>query len=229
MAGKDKNTYLDFKTIKHMLEKYKPEWVNISGGEPLLHKDIIDIIKYIYSKGIKIKLYTSGFDLKFKEKLKEIYSYIDVIVFPYYSNDIKVFNKIVNNDKGYYYVNKGIELALEYGMNIEAHIVPMSLNMESLSETIEYLISKNINRVNILKLVNQGRTSENSFLIPNENILKEKLLNITGLTNKVKIGLPFTEGECVAGIEKMVILCDGKEIPCESYKDGVCKCKRLID
>lgn len=227
MAGENKSTYLDFKTIKYMLEKHRPEYVNISGGEPLLHKDIIDIVKYIHNRGIKIKLYTSGFDLKFKEKLKKLHSYIDVIVFPYYSNDIEVFNEIVGNNEGYNYVNQGIHFALAYKMNVEIHIVPMTLNLESLSETIKYLLNMGINKVNILKLVNQGRVNENSFIIPNENVLKEKSLNLIGISN-VKIGLPFTEGKCIAGIEKIVILCNGKEIPCESYKDGACKCERLV-
>lgn len=41
----------------------------LSGGEPLLQKNIIKIINYIKSKGLKVKLDTNGFSDKFKEVL----------------------------------------------------------------------------------------------------------------------------------------------------------------
>ena len=67
------------------LEKRKGllDGVCITGGEPLLQKDISDFIKKIKDKGFLVKLDTNGF---FPEKLKEL---IDEGIIDYVAMDIK--------------------------------------------------------------------------------------------------------------------------------------------
>lgn len=51
----------DFKkTVNHFIENGEVEELSISGGEPLLHPDIFEMIKFSKSNGIRTVLFTSG-------------------------------------------------------------------------------------------------------------------------------------------------------------------------
>lgn len=52
--------------------------INLVGGEPLLYNEIIPLIKYIHSKGIRVSLVTNG-SLLTNEFLSEVGEYLDMI------------------------------------------------------------------------------------------------------------------------------------------------------
>jgi uncharacterized radical SAM superfamily Fe-S cluster-containing enzyme len=74
-----KNTFtLPLKKVKEMIDLYvrcegEPEVLQISGGEPTVHPDIIEILKYAGEKGIKYPmLNTNGLKLANREFAKKI-------------------------------------------------------------------------------------------------------------------------------------------------------------
>lgn len=74
-----KNTFtLPLKKVKEMIDLYvscegEPEVLQISGGEPTVHPDIIEILKYAGEKGIKYPmLNTNGLKLASREFAKKI-------------------------------------------------------------------------------------------------------------------------------------------------------------
>ena len=74
-----KNTFtLPLKKVKEMIDLYvkcegEPEVLQISGGEPTVHPDIIEILKYADEKGIKYPmLNTNGLKLANREFAKKI-------------------------------------------------------------------------------------------------------------------------------------------------------------
>lgn len=75
----NKNSDLSFENYKIILSKLKEvgcQSVVLTGGEPLLHKDIYKILEYTKSLNIEISLLTNGTMLKLKNKVIE---YIDTI------------------------------------------------------------------------------------------------------------------------------------------------------
>lgn len=226
-ASPECNDELDINIIKEIIDKYKPKWINLSGGEPLLYSKIFDLLEYLSMKNIKVKLYTSGFGYD-KNQLDKLNKYnINTFVFSYYSNRSNIFN-FITDQQSYLNTLSNLKYALRINMNIEVHIVPMTINIYTLEETIDKLISFGIKKINILKLVNQGRCINNEYLILDNRILKEQMdLLYIKYNDTIKLGLPLSHGKCTAGIEKLVVMCNGKIIPCESYKDGICKCKRI--
>jgi len=54
---------LSFEQIRHMLEDARDlgcEWLDLTGGEPLMRKDILDIIASATSLGLKVSMCTNG-------------------------------------------------------------------------------------------------------------------------------------------------------------------------
>lgn len=75
---------LSTEDIKKIIDKIKPgfvEQIRITGGEPLLRKDIFQIMEYIKRKGFRIWLNTNG-TLINKKNAKEIVKYVENVLIP---------------------------------------------------------------------------------------------------------------------------------------------------
>lgn len=78
------------KSIIDKLKEYGIEAINLTGGEPLLRNDIVDICKYCKEKGIMTIISTNGIELMNK---KEVLQYIDSINLP-----LDSFNPDIHNE-----------------------------------------------------------------------------------------------------------------------------------
>ena len=69
-AGNKNNIFLEFEIIKLICEKYKGkiQVINLTGGEPLSHPKINEIIDILYAAGFNINITTNG---TLYEKIKE--------------------------------------------------------------------------------------------------------------------------------------------------------------
>jgi MoaA/NifB/PqqE/SkfB family radical SAM enzyme len=213
-----------------IINQYKLKQVNLSGGEPLLYEDIYTLIGWFNKLNIKVNIYTSGVvdDIRYKLlMLKDLFN-VNKIVFPIYSTRETLHNFITNTNS-FEKTKYAIEFSLSLKLNTEVHIVPMQINLYDLDDTIFDLKNIGIEKINILKLVPQGRTLENKYLIPDNIALEQEIKRLKNKWNNyIKLGLPFNEQhECIAGKEKLVIQPNGVIIPCESFKSGQCMCQRI--
>ena len=71
------------------LKEYGIEAINLTGGDPLLRNDIVEICKYCKEKGIMTIISTNGIELM---RRKEILNYIDSINLP-----LDSFNPDIHN------------------------------------------------------------------------------------------------------------------------------------
>lgn len=223
---------LNINYIKNILNKYKPKQVNLSGGEPLLYSEIFTLIKYLKEQNYNVNIYTSGnyennYDNNYDKlkKLKELN--INKVIFNYNINSSILFDYITQSNYSHIKTFDSIIISLQLGIDTEIHIVPMSITLDYLEETIKHLLQNiGIKKINILKLVNQGRCLKNSYLLPKDYSIIYKLKD--KYKDNIKLGTPFnTYEKCLAGKEKVVIKCNEEIIPCETYKDGICKCERV--
>lgn len=165
--GKDK----DLKTIKKMIdfaadaEGGRGEVIQVSGGEPTLHKDIIEIIEYAREKFQYVMLNTNGIriaeDLDFVKELSkfkgrfEIYlqfdSFDDVIYTKIRGRSLKkIKEQAINNLKEY-------NIPITLVMTLER-----DLNDKEIGKVITYGIeTSNIRGVNIQPVAYFGRKNGN--------------------------------------------------------------------
>lgn len=78
-------------TIIDKLKEYGIEAINLTGGDPLLRSDIVEICKYCKDKGIITIISTNGIELL---KNKEVLNYIDWINLPLDSYKPQIHNEM---------------------------------------------------------------------------------------------------------------------------------------
>ncbi|MBQ8534298.1 MAG: radical SAM protein [Bacilli bacterium] len=165
--GKDK----DLKTIKKMIdfaaeaEGGRGEVLQVSGGEPTLHKDIIEIIEYAREKFQYVMLNTNGIriaeDLDFVKELSKFKGRFEIYLqFDSFDDDIytkirgrslkKIKEQAVNNLKEY-------NIPITLVMTLER-----DLNDKEIGKVITYGIeTSNIRGVNIQPVAYFGRKNGN--------------------------------------------------------------------
>ena len=114
---------------------------DITGGEPLLRKDIKDILKYIHMNGMRTRLYTNGFLLneEFIDFLKEID--IHCVRISVDGIDEKVHDEI-RQCKSFQRIMKNIDLLIEKDIDVEIVTVAMKRNYEQMNEIISFFKEK---------------------------------------------------------------------------------------
>lgn len=208
--------------------------INISGGEPLLRSDLMDIISVNESLNLKTKIYTSG-NVKTKDMFHLILEKIKYnenlsFIFNYPSVDKYVFQKLINNDNFEpLKIDSYILMLLKNNINVEVNIVPNAINIDSLYETIEHLKNLGISQVNLLRLVIQGRAVLYKDILMNDYFdfmlnskIKDIICNIENDNFKIRLGIPLSNNDkikCNAGLNKLVFRYDGIVYPCEAFKE----------
>jgi cyclic pyranopterin phosphate synthase len=147
--------------------------IKISGGEPLLRRDIVEILKNIKDKRIKdISMTTNGILLKeYAEKLKDNgLDRVNVSLDTLNNELYKKITKYGDVEK----VKKGIEKAIDVGLTpLKINYLAMDININHLKDIMEYC--REIGA--ILQII--------EFIPTNKNLNKHHV-DITPIENKIR-------------------------------------------
>lgn len=236
-----KTEALDFKTICKVVGDAKllgVKNVNLSGGEPFLRADFEEIVNYIHSQGIAIRVYSSGiyfvngrYTSIPVELLEAVKDNIDALIFNYETIDSELYATIMGTEPANItLLEKTIKKAIALGIPVEAHLVPMHCNYHNIPEVLNKLFFIGVKNVSILRIVPQGRVLENQnyvLLCPDEQEELQKILFKSEeiYKGKIRLGLPFSakHATCGTGSVKLTVRYDGYVFPCEAFKDGMMK------
>lgn len=235
----DRAEALDFNTICGIVNdaaELGANLINISGGEPLLRTDIFDIIDYIKSKGLKIRLYTCGiyYDQGYQSIpnpfLEAIVGKVDTLIFNYETASPELYAKIMGTVPGnLLLLEDTIRRAINLGITVETHLVPMKCNYQELPQTLERVYSLGVSKVSLLRFVPQGRSMENVeatvLSVEDDNALRIMLQGLSEqYKDKLRMGKPYRSGKfstCRTGIIRLAVRYDGYVFPCGAFKDGM--------
>lgn len=236
---------IPFEIIKNIIDDAKSlgcKTVCLSGGEPFLHPQILDIISYIAKQQLTCYVYTSGIYMKDEvysslpnEYIEAIRGMVDKVIFNVEADSSALYDQIMGTDVGGFdMMKKSINDCVSSGLVVETHVVPMQVNFKHLRSIFDMCYQLGVSKVSVLRLVLQGRALENlSFvkLTNEENIEVSKLIRSLLDTNsgKVRIGLPYSDSNCriycKAASDKINIRYDGNIYPCEVFKDDLLNAK----
>lgn len=152
-----KRQFLSYEYIKQMVEfiiknNVKVDFINITGGEPTLHKDLIKIIDELKKLNCKIRLNTNA-TLLTKEKIDELKAH------GVYSLKIGIDSIFAKQSKPNVLTNKAsLDQILEnikYAskiMGVVLNTVVTKFNYKDIDKLIQFTRDSGINRIKIIKL-----------------------------------------------------------------------------
>lgn len=206
----------------------------LSGGEPFLHPDLVDIIRYAVEKGLKVDIYSSGIvgepdkehSIAKKILCKCKMAGLNRIMFNFQAAHAEIYDTIMQTNNNFQKVIESIKNTQECGIETEIHFVPMKQNYKEIDSVVELARNLGVCQVSFLKLVSHGRAKIfEDKIMPNAEELKqiqEKLYTIVSDGTKIRIGIPLSEPEkvssCHAVKEKLYIKFDGSVFGCEAFK-----------
>jgi MoaA/NifB/PqqE/SkfB family radical SAM enzyme len=172
--------HIPFDDLKNIIKQASDNQVKtffISGGEPLLYPNIDKVIEYITSYKMQPILYSSGI-LSEQDVLQpipnELFSSLEKsgltsIAFSIYSLDSTIHDKITGTPNSLKILKRTIENARKTlkQTTIELSFLPLSDTWKEITSIIEFCSINNIYKLNILKLINQGRAQESGIYARN--------------------------------------------------------------
>ena len=118
------------------VSKNNIEWIDLSGGEPLLHKNIVDIVEYSCKKKLKTTLSTNGLILdNFYPDLKHKISQWNLSL-----HGLKeTHNKIVNNKNSYDKIIKACEVLVSENQIVHITYVVTRQNVTEIQNIMKIM------------------------------------------------------------------------------------------
>jgi|GEM_PF-505721 len=167
--GKLSAEQIDAEIINNRRRKRGKPVLELSGGEPLLHPDIPEIIRYGKKKGFRITVYTAAICDSGKritpsdaEALAAILDEDDRIAISLEGATADTHEQMTNVKGHFDMVLGAIDCFRKYdNLVLSAHCTPTRINYKDIPELIELLAEKRIREVAFLRLVPQGRALKN--------------------------------------------------------------------
>lgn len=182
--------FKDLQTIVHQASTNNVKTFYISGGEPFLYKEIEELVNFVYNKNILPVIYSSGVLPSTKgiqaiseKTLNNLENAgLDSIAFSLYSLNKEIHDYMTNTPNSLITLFETLKNA-KNSLNktkIELSFIPLSDTWEEIDEIIHFANSYGIYKLNILKLIHQGRAKESGIAVKtlstkNELAFVEKL------------------------------------------------------
>lgn len=197
-----------------------------SGGEPLLRKDIFELIEYAYNLHMIPALGTNGILItdEMAEKIKS--NHVDAVSISLDSLDAKKHDRFRKMDGSHELAIKGIESCLNAGLKVQINFTVTKNNLDEIEEIIDYADSKSCSCF-FFFLVNVGRGKNIYQYALNKKEYKYAIDLILDKSKEVSIALKptcapqfmveafhkeipmrYSRG-CIAGISYCCVLPDG--------------------
>jgi len=214
--------------------------MELSGGEPLLHDEIFNLIPILKSLKIRVNVFTCGkitdsndFARILKEKAVVLKRQgVNKVVLSVHGANSQTHNDIARSQNSFSHAVTFIQELVKENLPVGIHFVPMSPNFEEFKDLVEFAVRIGVKEISVLRFVPQGRGEENKESLMLDKEAAARLIELLTESEKrkdirIKIGshLDFTfllDGappkKCMAGIRKCLVEPNGDVIPCAVFK-----------
>ncbi len=215
--------------------------IQISGGEPFTHPDLVKICNYLSRNIEKILIYTSGnikidgqlSPLLYKTLKNLLKLKVNTLRFNLQSHKSKIHN-FLSNSNSFNNAIFSLRTSIEMGFNTEIHLIPLKQNHIKLKQTIQFFKDLGISKIKFLRFIPHGRGLINRKSlelnqIQLNNLIKEFISLKKRYGDFIEIGSSFNNSlitnkykfcrDCQLGKNKIAITPEGKVFPCVSTKN----------
>ena len=213
------------------------EKVILTGGEPLVHPELMRILESVSEIGLKPVLFSSGITHEVggyrsasELEILQLKPFISGIVFSLYSGSSPKHEHITQRQYSFSMSLSVIQACVKHGIPTEVHFVPMRINYKDLLDVAHVSQILGIKKVHVLRFIPHGRGEEyTNELLPSiegyvafarvvetAQRLYPGFLDIGAAFKGI---VPNIVKTCLAVNEKLVITADGFVSPCDGFKN----------
>lgn len=140
--------------------------IGLSGGEPLIHKDLKHFVELVYRNEFNLALATNGSLLKYKNYVKFLKKKrLKYVHFSFYSHNPAIHAKITDSLLFEHSVQGLINL-LKNDIEVLVNVVIHNYTIKSLTATIDYLFSLGVKNLKLNIVEPTGNVKKNEEIIP---------------------------------------------------------------
>jgi MoaA/NifB/PqqE/SkfB family radical SAM enzyme len=179
--------------IKEILAKEAKEGtkeVILTGGEPTIRKDFLEILKFIKKLGMKIVLQTNGrmfSSKKFTKQVMQIDPHISYVI-PFHHTRPEIFDWITRANGSYKETLKGIKNLLAHKAIICLKIILLKQNYKDLQNLIKFSSNLGIRQINLTFPEGTGEAEKYWYqIVPHYSEISDYLKKAIDLAKKLKI------------------------------------------
>lgn len=219
------------------------ETLSLTGGEPLIHPHLRDIIRLAHSLGIcDIRVFTSGSRLLGSKTAPIDDAYAKALVadglqkvfFNLQGSSAESHERITLTEGSFRAVMIGAEACKRHELYVGYHFVPMKDNWHELPAVMALCTETGVDEIGVLRFVPQGRGASNREALELTSWQQRQLLEMVSRLivkdhkPKLRLGCPFNgikdlipiwpTKRCPAATEMCHILIDGSVAPCSALK-----------
>jgi len=191
------------KIVDDVSKKVRLNSVTISGGEPFIHPNIVEIISMFLIFDCKIEITTNGSIIN-KSVLNSLLKNDILCTISFHSCNKKLFERISQTKDSFDKVVQNIKTLLANDISILINITLNKINLETLQQTLFFLHNIGIKRINLTRVT--PRSKKKIFLELDTNDIA-KLLNIlesfekeTGIFVRLNSAVPY----CISESDKII-------------------------
>jgi radical SAM protein with 4Fe4S-binding SPASM domain len=223
------------KTLIDTLSEMRVSCFRVTGGEPLMRKDMLGILSYAKEKGLTTSLATNGYMVD-EKKAEEIVNTGVSLVQVSIDGTTSIHNSVRNDQRSFDKAIRAVGYLKESSCpKVSVSTTVMPCNLETLKDLKEILIEKKVDFWNIGTVMPAGKAKDKPELYLNPEKFRTLMDFIASSKKEIEIDLgenfPFL-GEyeekirkrpliCPAGIMSCCVGVDGHARGCPDQKDSV--------
>lgn len=186
-----------FEDIRKLIEDFKEKGiakVTLTGGEPTIRSDFLEILSLLRNNNFKVVLQTNGRTFsssKFVERMVQIIPDIEINVSFHHTKE-DCFDRISRVKGSYYQTVKGIDNLLAAKLNFLLRTVITKQNYAALESVVEFCLEKDIRGLDF-QFVSLCRSSRKNWrtLLPTYTEIRKPLISALkrGLSSELDISV----------------------------------------
>ncbi len=130
--------------------------VQLTGGDPLLHRHLLEVVRLVRDAGMAVEIYTNGLALK-DELCAALAPHAPAFAFSFYSHDETRHDAITRSPGSQRRTLAAIERALGAGFAVRASVIVMDGNAADVEATVALLRGRGVDSVGVAGAYAVGR------------------------------------------------------------------------
>lgn len=200
-AGINSLSTQEAKRLLDIFDDAKVQFVQILGGEPMVRKDIFELVKHALDKRYIFSLNSNGFLLNEHAtyRLAELgLKYIQISLHGFESE-----HEYLTTKKGSF--GRAVEVIkslIKAGVSVSVSCVVSDINSSNTIRFLNYLIESGVKNIQLLTPLNEGRAKEQKIVFDQKDsvLLKAKLLAFKQDNPSINIDLPGFDIDLIDGL-----------------------------